>query len=623
MIKTIKNLSSKFLILIIALSFAVWGIGDIFMPNSNNPTIAKVGNSEIKLNEFQLDYQLIIDRLRQSSDQPITDDLLKALGLHQNVIDNLITKKYLASLSKGLQINISENYVKKAIVNNPLFNDQLGVFNKDYFNFYLNRNNLKENDIYRITKEALGNDLIVQSITHSEFIPQKLAANLLKNRDTVRNAKIFTFNTSSMIISNANYSDERIREKYDKEKNNFLDPETRDIKLVTFLYNSEKNNTKISDKEIETFYNENKNLYKTQETRDFYTVQFKTKNEIEEFIKSYTNQNDFLDSLKKYDKKEENSFMENIKRADLDQKSADIIFNLDINQTSEIVKTSFGFKVFLLKNINRSKESSFIEMKEKIKLDIILEKTNEKLYNSANTFYERFLQSRNFDNSLENLKVDIKEFTSVGLKNINNIDILKSLGLDESKISAVIFNLKKNDISEVIEDENNNLHYIYLSNINSAKVKNLNLVREQIVNLLYDEERDKKAKDLAIEFKNNFKIKNYQNNYKNKFFNLKVTEWVTLDDRLGSEIPQKIKELIFLNKLNNLSDIIYVGPSEYALVLPLKQSRDELKDTQKNQIDTILLELNNSIESDINNALVNDLSKLYKSDINQKFLDSF
>ena len=81
------------------------------------------------------------------------------------------------------------------------------------------------------------------------------------------------------------------------------------------------------------------------------------------------------------------------------------------------------------------------------------------------------------------------------------------------------------------------MHYIYLSNINSAKVKDFNLVREQIVNLLYDEERNKKAKDLAIEFKKNFKIKNYENNYKNKFFNLNVSEWVTLDDRLGSEIP--------------------------------------------------------------------------------------
>ena len=75
----IKNIGSKFLIIIIALSFAVWGIGDIFVSNNNNPTVANVGNSEIKLNEFQLDYQLLIDRLRQSNQQPVTEELLKAL----------------------------------------------------------------------------------------------------------------------------------------------------------------------------------------------------------------------------------------------------------------------------------------------------------------------------------------------------------------------------------------------------------------------------------------------------------------------------------------------------------------------------------------------------------------
>jgi len=75
----LKNLGSKFLIIIIALSFALWGIGDIFINNSNNPTIAKVGSSEIKLNEFQLDYQLLIDSLRQNNQQPVTEELLKAL----------------------------------------------------------------------------------------------------------------------------------------------------------------------------------------------------------------------------------------------------------------------------------------------------------------------------------------------------------------------------------------------------------------------------------------------------------------------------------------------------------------------------------------------------------------
>jgi hypothetical protein len=150
MIKTItksfKSLGSKFLIIIIALSFAVWGIGDIFVPNSNNPTIANVGNSEIKLNEFQLDYQLLVDRLRQSNNQPITEEFLKAIGLHNNVVNSLVTKKYINFLANDLQIAVGDKYIKKAIVNNPLFNDQLGVFSKDYYNYYLSRNNLKEKD---------------------------------------------------------------------------------------------------------------------------------------------------------------------------------------------------------------------------------------------------------------------------------------------------------------------------------------------------------------------------------------------------------------------------------------------------------------------------------------------
>ena len=61
-----------------------------------------------------------------------------------------------------------------------MFNDQLGVFNKDYFNYYLNRNNLKEKDIYNISKTAIGNDLLLQSMGHSEFVPKIIAENIIK-----------------------------------------------------------------------------------------------------------------------------------------------------------------------------------------------------------------------------------------------------------------------------------------------------------------------------------------------------------------------------------------------------------------------------------------------------------
>ena len=90
---SIKNIGTKTLILIIALSFAVWGIGDIFTGDSN-PTIATVGDSKIKLKRFNLEYQAVLQNLRQSSDQPLTEEFLKSMGLQNSVLNNMINNHF-------------------------------------------------------------------------------------------------------------------------------------------------------------------------------------------------------------------------------------------------------------------------------------------------------------------------------------------------------------------------------------------------------------------------------------------------------------------------------------------------------------------------------------------------
>ena len=76
----------------------------------------------------------------------------------------------------------------------------------------------------------------MQSIGHSEFVPNIIANNFIKKRDLVRKAKIFTIDTSAKLISDKNFGDNLINEKYQKEKSNFLTPETRDISIVSFNY---------------------------------------------------------------------------------------------------------------------------------------------------------------------------------------------------------------------------------------------------------------------------------------------------------------------------------------------------------------------------------------------------
>ena len=619
----LKNLGSKFLIIIIALSFAVWGIGDIFVSNNNNPTIAKVGKSEIKLNEFQLDYQLLIDRLRQTNQQPVTEELLKALGIHHNVIENLVSKKYINILSKDLNISIGDKYVKKAIINNPIFNDQLGVFNKDYYNYYLSRNNLKEKDIYNISKDSISNDLLLQSIGYSEFVPEKIANNIVKKRDLVRKAKIITIDTSAKLISNKKFDDALINKKYEIEKNNFLDPETRDISIITFLYKNQLNNIDIKEQELKSFYDANINLYKEDETRNIFIAQFNTKKEIKEFIDDFKENKDFFDTLKKFNKNKDESNLGNVGIDDVDLESSEAIFNLSEKQISQIFKTSFGYKVFYLEKINKEQIQSYSEVKEQIKRDILKEKSNEKIYSLANMFYEKFLNTKNFTLSIENLDAQIKEVKNINLINLKNNKELKILGLNESEMSKIIFNLNNNDISEVVEDNSNNLHYIYLNNINQAKEKKLSEIKNDILNLLYDDERNKEAKILADDFKKKFQSSKPYKKGNTNFIKEESTDWITWDKRLGKNININIKDLIFNTKLNSLSKTINLKKGIYVMVLPTAQSNNVLKEENTSKVERVVNELNESIEADINRALLQDMSNRHKSNINQKFLNSF
>tara|TARA_A100001011_G_C14321919_1_gene851176 strand:+ start:6381 stop:7007 length:627 start_codon:yes stop_codon:yes gene_type:complete len=201
---SIKNIGTKTLIIIIALSFAVWGLGDMFTGNTN-PTIATVGSSKIKLNDFNLEYQAILNNIRQGSDEPLPEEFIKTLGIHNSVINNMINNEYINLLSRELGIAASDNFLKKSIVQNKNFHDQLGVFNKDYFNYFLNRFNISEKELLTISEKSLINDILIKTIGSAASISKVIVNNITKNKDITRKAEIYEIDTSSLIIKKKNF----------------------------------------------------------------------------------------------------------------------------------------------------------------------------------------------------------------------------------------------------------------------------------------------------------------------------------------------------------------------------------------------------------------------------------
>ena len=96
MLDTLKNkinsIFSKIFLLILAASFALWGVGDIFS-SRNNPGIAAVGELDVTANEFIETYQRILTELNKNTDGQITEEVAQSLGLPRQTLSQLINEK--------------------------------------------------------------------------------------------------------------------------------------------------------------------------------------------------------------------------------------------------------------------------------------------------------------------------------------------------------------------------------------------------------------------------------------------------------------------------------------------------------------------------------------------------
>ncbi len=614
---SIKNISSKILIALIALSFAVWGIGDIFTGNSN-PTIATVGKSKIKLNDFNLEYQAIIENLRRSSVEPVSEEIIKTLGIHNSVLNNMINNEYINLISKDLGISSSENFLRSSILKNKNFHDQLGVFNQDYFNYFLNRNNISEKELIVISEKALINDIFLKTINSSEGTSKVIANNIKKKKDLARKAEVYEIDTTSMIIKEK-ITDAEIIKHYNEIKSSLLIPEKRDLNIISIKNTDIDNNIDIDADELLQIYNTNIDFYKTPEKRKILQFIFNDELKAKDFLKNTKDLNDINNYIKKNNINSADVDLGFFAKDELDSDISDISFNLKENTFSNIIKSSFGWKVIYIENIKSENNISFEQVKNDIKNELTSNILNERVYEKANSFYEKFLESDNLEASLKYVNLNKKSIKEVEINTIKNLNIEDNI-LSEEELAKIIFNLNVNGLSDPLESKNNNLFFIHLEKISKSVPKSFDVAKKEVIDSLYNKKKNEQSKIIADKIYNEI-INEKQT--KQVYFTSSKTNWITNDNRINDTLDPKIKNIIFKTKLNSFSKINQLEEFKYVFVKPTLQSEKHLAIEKSTKIDNILTNIDSNIKNDIINAILIDIKTEKKSSVNQNFINSF
>ena len=115
---------------VLAGSFAVWGINDIFR-GFGRSTLAKIGNTEIPIEQFRQTYQ---DRLQQivaanrPSDHAGTGE--RASASQRQVLSEMVAPSGLDQRAAQMRLGVSDAEISRRITTNPSFQTPNGQFDR-------------------------------------------------------------------------------------------------------------------------------------------------------------------------------------------------------------------------------------------------------------------------------------------------------------------------------------------------------------------------------------------------------------------------------------------------------------------------------------------------------------
>ncbi|MBT4110078.1 MAG: hypothetical protein HOE34_08075, partial [Pelagibacterales bacterium] len=398
MLDTLKNkinsIFSKIFLLILAASFALWGVGDIFS-SRNNPGIAAVGELDVTANEFIETYQRILTELNKNTDGQITEEVAQSLGLPRQTLSQLINEKIIDIEVEKANITVPDDHLKKLIYSSSLFKDQFGAFNKQQFQYVLRQLGMDEKIYFNEIKKSILRDQIRSPFAYANDISPVIKETYYNIRNESRSIKVINIVASNYKI-NEIPKDTEIQNKLNKDQQMYMNQELRSFSFISLKPADLIDTINISEEDLKAEYNNYPEKYNISEKRNVLLVNFQNKEEAIKIIEAInqlpqeTNISEKLLTVLKNSPTQdhEEAKLGIIEYKDLPNEVSENVFRARENKLIGPEKTPFGWRIFLVSQIIPEIVKKYSDVKLEIEKELKVNVALEKMYDLGNAFYD-------------------------------------------------------------------------------------------------------------------------------------------------------------------------------------------------------------------------------------------
>ena len=186
---------AKVLIGLLALSFGIWGINDVFR-GYRSDVLASVGDFQISSENFRRTFEQQLRRISRQSGQSITAQRAAELGLDRQILGEMLRDGALQQQAAKLKLAVPDTLVAQEIAKNPAFQNTRGDFDANRFRQILQQNGLNEQMFLLEERGQKLRQAAAEPVIAQLSSPDTLVTAVLRHAYEERDARYFVLNAN-------------------------------------------------------------------------------------------------------------------------------------------------------------------------------------------------------------------------------------------------------------------------------------------------------------------------------------------------------------------------------------------------------------------------------------------
>ena len=389
---------------LLVLSFAIWGIGDIFrfQPSA---AVVTVGDQEISGERFLYRFNRELRNLQARFGPEFDQAQARRLGLVDQVMQQVTNEALYNQQISELGLTASEDDILVEIQQNPSFRDSFGNFSRLLFEQRLRQMEETEQTFVASLKQIMARAQLLEATVGSVSQPAVMADAIYSYQQEKRVLEILSLPHTAMTLEEAP-SEEELATYHREHKERFTSPEYRKLTFLTLRPADVAGEIHVDDQELHDSYDARLHEFTTLERRTVEQIVVQDKELASQITERLRNGDDFYAVAEELAGADKSSLaLGQVTQEEMPSEIGEAVFALAVDQIGEPVNSPFGWHVFRVLDIAPGGTRSFETVKDDILNSLQLEKALDAVYDLSTSIEDRLAGGNTLEEIAEGLSL--------------------------------------------------------------------------------------------------------------------------------------------------------------------------------------------------------------------------